>query len=52
MANSAPLAHLPVTPAVNPTQAPGRPNRPLESRLDRMMFASLGSRPALLLGFE
>lgn len=37
---------------VNPAQNAVQPNRSLESKMDRMMFGALTSRPKLTLGLE
>ncbi len=52
MANSVTFPRPQAAPVVSTSQVAVQPNRALESRLDRMMFASLGNRPALLVGLE
>ena len=37
---------------VNPAQKAVQPNRTLESKMDRMMFGALTSRPQMTFGLE
>jgi hypothetical protein len=37
---------------VNPVQNAVQPNRTLESKMDRMMFGALTSRPQMTFGLE
>lgn len=52
------MPNTPITPrneskqVVNPVQNAVQPNRILESKMDRMMFGALTSRPQMAFGLE